>query len=213
MTKPPAPSGPIKLVYFDYRGGRGEPARIALSIAGIPFEDERIQHSDWPALKPATPFGGLPMLQVGSERISQSNAINRYVGRITGLYPEDPWQAAQCDEVSDAVETLSDAIAPSYRMTGDEQKRERERLLDQVIPLYLKGFDRLLAERGSEWFAAGRFTIADLKVSDLVRSLGSGRLDHIPTDTVDRIAPALVAHRKRVLAQPGVRAYYERLGL
>jgi glutathione S-transferase len=56
-------------------------------------------------------------------------------------------------------------------------------------------------------------TIADLKVADIVRLLGGGRLDHVPADTVERIAPELSEHRKRVLAHPKVRAYYERFGL
>jgi len=36
----------IKLSYFDFHGGRGEPARLALSIAGIPFEDDRVPGAD-----------------------------------------------------------------------------------------------------------------------------------------------------------------------
>lgn len=203
----------IKLSYFDFHGGRGEPARVALSIAGIPFVDDRVAMKDWPARKPATRFGGLPVLEVDGQQITQSNAINRYVGKLAGLYPEDAWQAAQCDEVSDAVEALSDEMHPSYRVKGDAQKAERERLVEGPIPLYLRGLETMLAERGGEWFAAGRLTMADLKVVELVRMLSSGRLDHIPTDVVERVAPALVAHRKRVLAHPGVRAYYERFGL
>ena len=39
----PRPSAPLKLTYFDFHGGRGEPARIALSIGGIPFEDDRVK--------------------------------------------------------------------------------------------------------------------------------------------------------------------------
>ena len=31
----------LKLTYFDFHGGRGEPARLALSIGGIAFEDDR----------------------------------------------------------------------------------------------------------------------------------------------------------------------------
>ena len=32
----------LKLSYFDFHGGRGAPARIALSIGGIAFEDDRV---------------------------------------------------------------------------------------------------------------------------------------------------------------------------
>ena len=203
----------IKITYFDMHGGRAEPARIALSMAGIAFTDERIKGPDWPALKPSMPFGALPVLEVDGQRISQSNAINRYVGKLTGLYPEDAWQAAQCDEVCDAVEQLSAEMGPSFGMKGDDQKRERERLVAGPIPRCLAGLEKLLAQRGGEWFAAGRMTMADLKVADNVRFLSSGRLDHIPTDTVDRVAPALAAHRKRVMEQPGVRAYYAKFGM
>ncbi len=37
----------LKLTYFDFHGGRGEPARLALSIAGIAFEDDRVAPADW----------------------------------------------------------------------------------------------------------------------------------------------------------------------
>ncbi|HEX7622390.1 MAG TPA: glutathione S-transferase family protein [Anaeromyxobacteraceae bacterium] len=205
--------GSVKLTYFDNHGGRGEPARVALTIAGVPFVDERVQYKDWPAMKPTTSLGGLPLLEVDGRQISQSNAINRWAGRLAGLYPEDPWQAAECDEICDMAEHLSIEMAPSFALKGDEQKRERERLVEGPIPKYLAAFERRLAERGGEWFAGGRFTIADLKVTDLVRFLSSGRLDHIPKDIVERKAPALVKHRERVLAEPRVRAYYARFGL
>ena len=37
----------LKLTYFDFHGGRGEPARLALSIGGIPFDDDRVAFADW----------------------------------------------------------------------------------------------------------------------------------------------------------------------
>jgi glutathione S-transferase len=53
----------LKLTYFDFHGGRGEPARLALSIGGITFEDDRVPFSDWERRKPDTPFGALPLLE------------------------------------------------------------------------------------------------------------------------------------------------------
>ena len=43
----------LKLTYFDINGGRGEPARLALSIGGIPAEDDRVAPSDWLARRSA----------------------------------------------------------------------------------------------------------------------------------------------------------------
>ena len=36
----------LKLTYFDFHGGRGEPARLALFIGGIAFEDDRVKPAD-----------------------------------------------------------------------------------------------------------------------------------------------------------------------
>ena len=77
----------LKLTYFDFHGGRGEPARLALSIGGIAFEDDRVQTSDWERRKGDTPFGALPVLEVDGQIVAQSNAINRYVGKLADLYP------------------------------------------------------------------------------------------------------------------------------
>ena len=72
----------LKLTYFDFHGGRGEPARLALSIGGIPFEDDRVQFTDWERRKTDTPFGALPVLEVDGQVLAQSNAINRRRGLI-----------------------------------------------------------------------------------------------------------------------------------
>ncbi len=98
----------------NFHGGRGEPARLALSIGGIPFEDDRVAPSDWLARKPDTPFGTLPVLEVDGQTLAQSNAINRYVGKLTDLYPSDAWQAALCDEVMEAVEDINTKLAATF---------------------------------------------------------------------------------------------------
>ncbi|MDH3673780.1 MAG: glutathione S-transferase, partial [Gammaproteobacteria bacterium] len=36
----------LTLTYFDFHGGRGEPARLAMTIGGIEFEDGRIPLSE-----------------------------------------------------------------------------------------------------------------------------------------------------------------------
>lgn len=67
-----------KFSYFDIKF-RGEFIRFILSYSGVQFEDNRVKAEDWPALKPNTPFGQLPVLEVkiGSQvtEISQSQAI------------------------------------------------------------------------------------------------------------------------------------------
>mgnify|MGYP001824985161 FL=1 len=203
----------MKLTYFDFHGGRGEPVRLALTMGGVPFEDDRVAMADWPERKGGTPFGALPVLEVDGKPLSQSNSINRYVAKLTGLYPSDFWQAALCDEAMDAVEDLTNEIVPTMFMPDDEKKVRREELAEGPIPLYLKRLNQNLAVQGGRYFADDRLTIADLKVAMLIRQLRSGILDHIPTDLPDRVAPELVENFQRVMKDPAIAAYYAKRGV
>jgi len=199
----------LKLTYFDFDGGRGEPARLALHIGGIAFEDQRIAGKDWPAFRDKTPFLAMPTLEVDGKVVSQSNSINRYVGKLAGLYPRDDWQAFLCDEVMDAAEDISTRIGHTIDLPGDAKKKAREELAAGRIARYLEQFQARLKAAGGEYFADKRLTVADLKVFMLVRWLRSGVLDHIPKDLVDRVAPLLVQHFERVANQPKIAHYYK----
>ena len=94
----------LKLTYFDFNGRRGEPARLAMFIGGIAFDEDRLSFDAFNESKASFPFGAIPVLEVDGQTVAQSNGINRFVGKLAGLYPEDPWQAALCDEAMDAVE-------------------------------------------------------------------------------------------------------------
>src|SRR5512134_2117665 len=97
----------LVLTYFDFHGGRGEAARLIMHLAGVPFDDRRIPGKDWPALRDTMPFQAMPVLEVDGKVITQSNTINRYLGKLGGLYPKDDWQATLADEIMDAVEDIS----------------------------------------------------------------------------------------------------------
>jgi glutathione S-transferase len=203
----------LKLSYFDAHGGRGEPTRLALSVGGIAYEDNRIPGPDWPKVKPTTPFGALPTLEVDGQIISQCNTINRYIGRLADLYPTDPWQAALCDEVMDAVEDIDTKVGATFNLSDEGKKVERAKLVSDVYPVYLGRFQKLLEAHGGEYFAGGQLTVADLKVFVFIRRLKSGKLDYVPTDLADRLAPKLGAHYERLRQHPGIQAHYAKHGV
>ena len=204
----------IRLTYFDLHGGRGEVARLAMFIGGIDFEDRRIKFDDWPDLKPKTPFGGIPVLEVDGETVAQSNGINRFVGKLADLYPTDPWQAALCDEAMDAVEDITSQIVATFFIQDEEERKtKRQSLADGPISFYLARLQSRLEARGDQYFADNRLTVADLKGFVWIRHLRSGNLDHVPRDLPDRIAPLLVEHYERVKNHPKIKAYYEKHGV
>ena len=111
----------LRLSYFDIHGGRGEPARLALTLGKIPFEDHRIPMAEFMSAREAFPLRAVPVLEVDGVAITQSNTICRYVGRLAGLYPDTPLAAAHCDEVLDIVEDLlARIVATVDAVTGPD---------------------------------------------------------------------------------------------
>jgi glutathione S-transferase len=206
MSKP-------KLVYFDIDSARGEAARLAMVIGTVPFEDDRVKFADWPARKPGTPFGALPVLELNGQTVAQSNGINRYVGKLAGLYPSDACQAALCDEAMDAVEEIATKVWSTMALPEAEKKAQRESLAAGPLATSLERLQDRLAAHGGQHFADGRLTVADLKVFVWIHHLRSGQLDHVPVDLPDRVAPRLVDHHDRVKQHPAVKAYYAGRGV
>jgi glutathione S-transferase len=198
----------LKLTYFDFPGGRGEPARLAIHIGGIPFEDNRFAPKDFPTVRKTTPLNQVPTLHVGDMQITQSDAITRYVGKLAGLYPADDLQALLCDEVIGALEDVNIKIGATFGLTGEELKSARDALVTSVLPKYLTWLEQQLASHGGAFFADNRLTIADLKAFVVLRGLNSGKLDHIPSDLIERVAPTLNAYINRIAAFPAILQYY-----
>ena len=85
-----------RLIYFDAPVSRGEECRLALHLAGVDFEDVRIKFEAWPALKPQTPYGAMPVFELpGRPALAQTNAILLLIGRAHGLHPADEFEAAR----------------------------------------------------------------------------------------------------------------------
>ena len=192
-----------RLTYFDAPMSRGEECRLALHIAGVDFEDNRIKREEWMAMKPTTPFGSLPILDLpGKPPLAQSNAILVLLGRHYNLHPKDDFEAARHEAVMAHVEDLRHAIAPTMRMTdNDEKKRVREQLSTTYIPLWAANLERQIADDGP-FFAGAEIHVVDLKLLMITRWLKGGALDHIPTTALDtalklnRVHDAVNAHPK-----------------
>lgn len=202
MSKP-------RLIYFDFAGSRGEECRLALHLAGVDFEDVRIPGADWPALKPKTPYGSMPILELaGKPPLAQSNAILVYIGRQYGLHPKDDLEAAYHEALMEYVEDLRHAVGPSMRIADEAQKRAaREELARDYLPAWGSNVERQL---GDHPFVGGdTLHVVDLKLYMIVRWLTSGAVDHVPTTVLDSF-PKLMRVFQQVGDHSGVMAWLGR---
>ncbi|WP_028862842.1 glutathione S-transferase [Psychromonas aquimarina] len=191
----------LSLTYFDIAAGRAEPARLAMHIGSIPFEDIRFPFSQFAEVKKKTPLNQVPVLTIDGRQITQCNSINRFIGKLAGLYPEDNFQAMLCDEIMSALEDAVNKLMPTFHLPEKEMKNAREALAAGPFTLYLQ-------RNGGTYFADNRLTMADLKVFEWVRTLNSGFLDHIPATLVENTAPLLNEHMQRIAQIPAVAEYY-----
>ncbi len=172
----------LKVTYFDFAGSRGEEVRLALSIAGVPFEDNRLDRATFATLKPDTPFGSLPVLDwEGHGRFAQSNAILRLIGRQHGMHPDDPFEAARHDALMDAAEELRHRIAATIHIKdASEKSAARRQLSSDYLGQWGRFVDRQITN--GPFVAGADPSVADIKLFIVHRWITSGGLDDIPTD-------------------------------
>lgn len=196
-----------RLTYYDLAGSRGEEVRLALTLAGVGFEDIRVARADFPGLRPDLPFPHLPMLEMdGVPPLGQTNAILRLIGRLHGLHPEDPFEAARHDALMEAVEDLRHRISPTMRLTdAGERRTAREALARDFIPLWGRGIEALI---GAGPFVGGdRPAVADIKLFMIDRWIAAGALDDLPATVFDPFPKFKIATRA-MAAHPAVHARY-----
>jgi glutathione S-transferase len=196
-----------KLTYFDISGSRGEEIRLALAIAGVPFDDDRIDRETFGRIKAELPFASLPVFEIpGKGTFGQSNAILRLIGRQHDLHPEDPFEAARHDALMDAVEDLRARISPSMHMRDEAaRKTARQELANDYIPQWAKCIERQLGE--GPFVGGDRPSVADIKLYMVHKWISQGILDGLPKDLfapypkVARVAQSIGNH-------PAVVAWY-----
>lgn len=200
MSKP-------KLTYFDAPVSRGEECRLALHIAGVDFEDVRINAADWPALKPQTPFGALPTYEEpGCPVLAQSNAILVLIGRRHDLHPKNDFEAARHEAMMHYVEDLRGTVGPTLRIKDEaEKKKAREALAESYLPAWGKNAERRLGE--GPFFAGAKLHVVDLKLYMAVHWFAGGKVDYVPATIFSPYSKLMRLHGA-VRDYPAVKAWY-----
>ena len=167
----------IKLTYFNLRG-RGELPRLLLAYGGVQYEDERISvpwvdTKPWEDLKPATPFGQLPVMVWDKEEIAQCLGVSRFLAKEFGLAGRTNLECAQADEIVYAVQ---DALAYGWDAMFDEDEGRKKTMLEkyrkEIVPNILQKVEARLVKRGGQFLVGNMLTWADIQTFFFCSELG-----------------------------------------
>ncbi|XP_040854578.1 glutathione S-transferase Mu 1-like isoform X3 [Ochotona curzoniae] len=220
---------PMTLGYWDIRG-LAHTARLLLEYTGTSYEEKRYSMGDAPdfdrsqwlseKFKLGLDIPNLPYLIDGTHKLTQSNAIVRYLGRKHNLCGETEEEKIRVDIlVNQAMDTrwqlgticfnpdfvIVSAGADSCLLLQEKLKPDYLKDLPEKLTLY----SQFLGKR--PWFAGDKITIADFHVYDVLdwnRIFAPGCLDAFPNlkDFMARFEalPKIAAYMKssRFLPRP-----------
>ncbi|XP_067933702.1 glutathione S-transferase 1-like isoform X1 [Watersipora subatra] len=174
-------AGQMKLIYFDTKG-RAEGTRLLFKLAGKDFIDCRLTKEEWAALKPSTPKGQLPVLEVDGKMICESNAIARYVARELNLYGSSNWEAAVVDMIAESCSGIGEKAFHALYAKTEEEKAEAAKSVTEV----LQATDKLTAHIKKGKFILGdKASLADTAVYSIIDLLQEHmkelKMDEYPT--------------------------------
>lgn len=168
-----------KLTYLDIKGF-GEAIRLALYIGKVDFEDRRVSYAEIRemAKEGKLPYGQVPILELGGVTYAQSGAILRWAGRQSGLSPEDPTLALQCDAIEEALTDIKKLLPAVWYGSilgrnpatkeplvpiSDAQKEEVLQALNEVaLPYRFGQLERAVEKSGGPYFCGETMTTCDL---------------------------------------------------
>ncbi|OON22805.1 glutathione S-transferase protein [Opisthorchis viverrini] len=184
---------------------------MILIVSGTPFEDCRIEVSDWPSKKSTIPGGKLPILEVTTPcgkktMMTESMATARYLAKqhnLMGETDEDYYKIektiGEVGNISNMKPQCSDLHDLAYKIARAPDA-EKPKLIEELkkpenAPRLLNLMSETLKSNPSELVAGGKVSLGDIA---LLCTL----------DQVEAVYPGFlkenyaifVAHRERVLA-------------
>ena len=148
-----------------------EEAGLAYTVRTVPFEDRETNHLA------QQPFGQVPFLQDGSLELFESGAGLLHLARKSEvLMPRDPAGEAETLQWTIAALNSIEMVSVPWWFLGLSIKENNP--LEGWLGQRLGHMERVLGER--EWLAAGRFTVADLLMADVLRIAAVRRLGNRP---------------------------------
>lgn len=162
----------VTLGYWDIRG-LAQPIRLLLEYTGTPYEEKAYVCGEAPNYdkscwfnvkeKMSLDFPNLPYLIDGEHRITQSNAIMRYLGRRHNMCGETEEERVRVDMIDhQSVDFRFAFIVLCYSPEHEKKKAEFLKNLHTT----LERFSKFLGNR--KWFAGDKITFADFLMYEIL---------------------------------------------
>ncbi|KAK0164119.1 hypothetical protein PV328_002780 [Microctonus aethiopoides] len=195
----------FKLTYFNVMG-LGEPIRFLLSYGGHKFEDIRVEREkEWLKMKPNTPFGQLPILEIDGKPYAQTLPICHYLAKNMDLIGSTELDALQIDAIVAALADLRKQVALFYREENAEKKAKRkEETVKTIVPFYLDKLEQLANNNGG-FLHGGQLSYADIFFVAIYDSLANAC-----TIDITENRPKLKLLRDKILNIPNIKAWVEK---
>lgn len=197
----------LALHYFNARG-RAEVTRLMLAEASIKYSDNRHEFKHFQEnLKAKASFGQMPYMLVGpagkEKMIAQSQAINRYVAKLTGLYGKTHEDMARIDMYCEHVEDIVRAWGAAWYEKDAAQKEAKvAKFLTEQMPTMLAFVEKhLAAAPKGQQYVAGAFSMADVMLFDIVTKFQARRAE------VTNATPLVAQLVTRVASRPNIAAW------
>lgn len=195
-----------KLTYFNGRG-LAEPLRWLLAYSGEEFEDNRFEKNEWPSIKPTTPFGKVPVLEVDGKGAAQSVALARYLGKEAGLGGQDTWEDLQIDMIVDYIGDFRHELSLLNIMNEKDDKvktEKKEKFTKEIIPYYMSKLDNIVEENNG-YVANGKLSWGDIYFICIADVFSQ----YIGFDLLTPY-PNLVELQERITSVPEIKAWIDR---
>ncbi|MDO6705134.1 glutathione S-transferase family protein [Photobacterium sp. 1_MG-2023] len=144
-----------------------EEAALPYRVETVPFQDRNAAHFQH------QPFGQVPWLKDGELSVFESGAILLHLGEQSeALMSREPrYRSETIQWLFAGLNSVEMAVLPWFivRFSGERQDTPGSMALNQFLEARLSHMETVLTSR--EWLA-GRFSIADIVMSDALRLVG-----------------------------------------
>ena len=172
-----------RFTYFNSRG-LGESIRLIFAQAGVEYEDRRVAGEEWEQLKPSTPTGQLPILEVDGKTLYGSRPIGRFLGERFGLGGSNDLENA---EIAGFLDFFDDFLKKTYPyfMEKDETKKAeiKKNIEDNEIPKYVDILEKIVNSSSGNFIFGEKVTYGDLSfvaISELIMGMFPSYLEGRP---------------------------------